>query len=68
MKSTESTGKEILISVRDAAKLCGIGETTVRRMIDAGEFPIVRLPGVRRHLVPAKGLQAWIESRTILPE
>lgn len=51
--------KKLLLSLDDAAKqLGGVSAPTVRRMIEAGELPAVRVRG--RLTVPMASLHAWV--------
>ncbi|MGY6215903.1 helix-turn-helix domain-containing protein [Methylolobus aquaticus] len=52
-----------MCSLDDAARLLGgISVRTVRRLIEAGELPVVRIG--RRLTVPVEGLRAWVASHT----
>ncbi|WP_162559968.1 helix-turn-helix domain-containing protein [Methylotetracoccus oryzae] len=57
------TEDSLLCSLDDAARLLGgISVRTVRRLIEAGELPVVRIG--RRLTVPVDGLRAWVASHT----
>jgi len=47
----------LLISVREAARRVGLGNSTVYDLIQAGKFPHKRVG--RRLLVPVKALEEW---------
>src|SRR5437588_13125033 len=49
-----------LLSVREVAAACQLSEKAVRRAIDAGELPAVKLRS--RVRVTPKDLETWIES------
>ena len=51
-------GQTLLLNVRQAARLLGIGKNLCYEMINEGRLPHVRLG--RRVLVPREGLRAWI--------
>lgn len=42
------TVEPVLLSVGDAASALGVGESTLRRMIRAGDVPAVRVAGLTR--------------------
>ena len=46
------------LDVRDAARVLGVGEKSLRRAVAAGHMPTVTVPGVRRVLFSRE----WIES------
>ena len=43
------------LSTKEAAKVLGVHENTVLKMVASGELP--RLPGVRSHRIPAAALR-----------
>lgn len=51
----------LLVSVREAAGLLSIGETSCWRLIRSGELPSIRLYG--RVLVPIAGIEALVADR-----
>ena len=52
-----------LLTVAEAAMLCGCSAPTIRRRIREGELPAVQLGGPGKALrVPRAGLQAWLWS------
>lgn len=54
------------ITLRQAAKVLGIGETVAYRLAREGSFPGLRtLPGVGRYLVYEPELRAWLEGRDL---
>ncbi len=52
-------GPALLVKVDDAARLLGIGRTTMFQLIAAGEVPTVRLG--KRRLVVRAGLERFVE-------
>lgn len=50
------------LTVREAAIVSGIGETELRRRIDADAIPVVRVG--RRIIIPRTRLLAYLESLT----
>ncbi|MDD2770363.1 MAG: helix-turn-helix domain-containing protein, partial [Methylococcus sp.] len=56
----------LLLSLQDAAQqLGGVSARTVRRMIEAGELPAVRVRG--RLTVPLASIQAWVAGQIQTP-
>jgi excisionase family DNA binding protein len=55
-----SSPQSHLLSVKDVATACQLSEKAVRRAIDAGELPAVKLRS-RLRVVP-QDLEAWIAS------
>ena len=54
----------LLLSIQDTAKQLNVSVRTVRRMIEAGELPVVR---VRRSVrIPANALETWVEKQATL--
>jgi excisionase family DNA binding protein len=52
-----------LLTVAEAAMLCGCSAPTIRRRIREGELPAVQLGGPGKGLrIPKQGLQAWLWS------
>ena len=55
----------MLLTEAEAAKLLRVSKTTlVTNLMRQPDFPVVRLPGVRRVLIPEDRLRAWIEHST----
>ena len=52
------------LTLRQAAKVLGIGESVAYRLAKEGQFPGLRvLPGLGRYLVYEPELRAWLEGR-----
>jgi excisionase family DNA binding protein len=60
MDQQETQPRKLLITVREAADLVGLGKDTVYRLIAQGKFPYKRIGGVLR--VPVKALEKWVEA------
>ena len=67
-KTDKQHDTELLISVPRAAARVGLGTSKVYELIDQGLFPHLRIPGVRRVLVPVKALEQWVETHTRQPD
>lgn len=52
--------KPLAVPSAEAGRLLGVSETTVRRLIRAGELPTIPHVG-DRVLVPVASLEAWVE-------
>lgn len=52
----------ILLRVREVALLLGLGESTVKAMMQRGELPVVRCGRAVR--IPRGELEAWVAQRT----
>ena len=51
----------LLVDFETAGRMLGVCERTVRRRVDAGALPAVRVG--RRRLVPVAALEAYVEGR-----
>lgn len=49
----------LLLAVREAARMIGVGETTAWGLISSGELSVVRVG--RRTLVPRASIQQYVE-------
>ncbi|MCG7871064.1 MAG: helix-turn-helix domain-containing protein [Candidatus Thiodiazotropha lotti] len=52
----------LLITINDAANILAISTRTVRRMLDRGDLPTVRVG--RSIRIPTKALKDWVEQGT----
>ena len=52
------TAVPLLLTFEGAAEALGVSARTVRRMVDAGELPYIRIRGAVR--LPCDALRAWI--------
>jgi excisionase family DNA binding protein len=52
-----------LLRVSEAAKMLGVGNTTLWALIQHGELPSIRIGRSRR--IPTRALRQWIEERTV---
>lgn len=53
--------EKLTCTVQEASEALGLHHLTVRRAIDRGELPAVRVG--RRILIPRKALEAFLESK-----
>jgi len=51
-----------VLSLRDAAGICGLSPSTLWRRIQEGHLPAIRLPGCKKLSVLATDLQKYIEN------
>ena len=56
---------QLLYDAADVAVILRISRSHVYQLIEAGEFPVIRLGKSIR--IPADGLRAWIERRATAP-
>lgn len=49
-----------LLTISEAARQSGLSRDTVRRLIEAGDWPVVEMPGGTRR-IPRQAVVAWIE-------
>jgi excisionase family DNA binding protein len=65
MTAPENTARTnltpLLVTVRGAAKMLALGESTIYEMIASGELPYVPVGRAKR--VALRDLEAWVESR-----
>lgn len=54
--------ERLLITIREAAELLGLSESTVYRLAREDKIPVVRIGGSVR--VNRRHLEAWIEQHT----
>lgn len=57
--------KPLLVTVTEAAKLCGISRSTAYNLVARGNLPHVYLGPGRILRVPVAGLQDWIARATV---
>lgn len=57
----EEKQDKILISVTEASRLLGLSRPTVYRLINSGDFPVVRVFG--RTMINQAGLVKWANER-----
>ena len=50
------------VSIATAAQELGVCEMTILRMIRRGEIQVIKLPGVRRRLIPSSELDRLVGS------
>ena len=58
-----TTSEDRLLRIPEAARLLGMGRTTVYQMIREGRLPVVRL-GKRGVRIPISALTNWITEHT----
>lgn len=61
-QSTPIQLSPLLVRIEDAARMLGLGRTTVNKMIAVGELPVVRYGAARR--ISMAALKVWIEEHT----
>ncbi|MDP8951140.1 MAG: helix-turn-helix domain-containing protein [Actinomycetota bacterium] len=54
---------ERVYTIRQAAEATGLSEKLIREEIEAGNIPVVDLPGERRTMVRRQDLDAYIRTR-----
>lgn len=59
IRSKETTGARVLLTVEAAAKQLSIGRTTMYALIKAGHIDTVRIGQLRR--IPATALAAYVQ-------
>jgi excisionase family DNA binding protein len=55
------TIEPLLINVEEAARMLGLGRSTVYELIASGEMPSVTIGAARR--IPLAALKAWVDER-----
>jgi excisionase family DNA binding protein len=61
--SREALDARLLLTIEEAAELCGIDRATAyRRLVRTNEWPVIRIGRVAR--VPAPWLREWLQTRT----
>ena len=53
-RNTSVTSFPIAVGVEQAAAMIGVSPVEVRRYIDAGLLPVVKLPSMKRHNEPSR--------------
>lgn len=61
MKTNNRAEDRVVLDVHEAAKTLRVGPATVRRLVR--EEHLQRLPSVRKFLIPATSIQAFIQAR-----
>ena len=56
--SSSTPPVRLALSMREAAQVAGLGFTTIRRVVQEGQLPTVRVG--RRRLVRVSDLEAWL--------
>lgn len=59
--SSSTPPVRLALSMREAAQVAGLGFTTIRRVVQEGQLPTVRVG--RRRLVRVSDLDAWLAER-----
>ena len=54
--------EQLALSIPKTAARLGVSSWTVRRMLDAGQLPEIRIRG--RRMVPTAGLERWVAENT----
>jgi excisionase family DNA binding protein len=57
-----TTVSRFALSLREVAEATGLGTTTLRRVVQRGELPTVRVG--RRRLVRVEDVEAWLAKRS----
>ncbi len=63
MRSLHSTEAPLLLRVEEAAKLLGVGRTTVFALVSAQKLPVVRIG--RSVRIPREALERWIREHLV---
>ena len=56
------------MKVKDVAQFMGIGMTTAYKLARAPGFPVVKLPGINRVIIPKSGFLDWYFQNSGQPE
>jgi excisionase family DNA binding protein len=51
----------LLVRVNEAARLLGLGRSTIYQLVESGELPSVRIGTARR--IPLAALEQWVNER-----
>ena len=64
IKEQGSTAERLCVRIGRAAQILDVSESTVRRLIAAGELPVVQLPeSMSTRLIRLRDLQDFVDSR-----
>jgi excisionase family DNA binding protein len=61
-RETGEKMEPLLVRVEEAARILGLGRSTVYELMDRGELRFVKYGAARR--VPLAALRAWVEQHT----
>lgn len=53
---------KVALSMKEVARVLGVAEHTVRRLVRDGELPAIRI-SERRIIIPAEALNNWLSSK-----
>lgn len=67
MTRPDRKGEHEYLTLREASELVRLSPSLVRRMADAGDFPVLYRVTERRYLVRRDEVVAWLDSKRLAP-
>jgi excisionase family DNA binding protein len=59
----QTSPERLLLTVAEAAQICGYSRSFMYAVIARGEIPAIRLPGSRTTRIPAAWLRQWVSEQ-----